>query len=127
MKEKAMCTEGSIYFPPPLLSAVLVNFDGRVDGYLLDARARDAGYRAAIFFDASGRYGNGDVMHTGKILKVSERHGYHLLTTVEGQRYVVVSYLMLLIDESGGGEQFEVVSLINKGTQDATGEGGDDH
>lgn len=127
MKEKSICTEGSVYFPPALLNAVLVNFDGRIDGYLLDARARDAGYRAAIFFDASSRYGNGDVMHTGKILKISERHGYHLLTTVEGQRYVVVSYLMLLVDDSGEGEQFEVVSLIHRGAQDSTGEGGDGH
>lgn len=127
MKEKAMCTEGSIYFPAPLLSAVLVNFEGRVDGYLLDARARDAGYRATIFFDASSCYGNGDVMHTGKILKVTERHGYHLLTTVEGKRYVVVSYLMLLVDDSGEDEQFEVVSLIHRGAQNSTGEGGDGH
>ncbi|WP_445672828.1 hypothetical protein [Pseudomonas inefficax] len=126
MKEKSMCTEGSVYFPPALLNAVLVNFEGRVDGYLLDARARDAGYRAAIFFDASNRYGNGDVMNTGKILEVSELHGYHLLTTVEGQRYVIVSYLMLLVDESGEGEQYQVMSLINRG-EGSTGEGGDVH
>lgn len=122
-----MCTQGTVYFPPALLNAVLVSFEGRIDGYLLDARAREQGYRAAIFFDASSRYGNGDVMNTGNILKVSECHGYHLLTTVDGQRYVIVSYLMLLVDESAEGEQYEVMSLINRGGQGSAGEGGDVH
>lgn len=127
MNEDVMLSEGSVYFPPALLSAVLLKFEGRIDGYLLDARARDEGYRAAIFFDASGHYGNGDVMNTGRIVDVSEQHGYHLMTSVDGQRYVIVSYLILLVDDSGAGEQFDVMSLVNRSGPGLTGGEGDVH
>ncbi|WP_288442201.1 hypothetical protein [uncultured Pseudomonas sp.] len=94
---------------------MLVSFEGGVDGYLLDARPREGGYRAAIFFDSSGRYGNGDTLNTGKVVDVSERQGYHLITTTDGSRYVVVSYMLMLIDDSAPGEQYHIVSLRHGG------------
>ena len=104
-----------VYFPPALISAVLVSFEGRVDGYLLDARSREGGYRAAIFFDSSGCYGNGDTLNTGKVVEVEERHGYHLITTIDGNRYVIVSYMLMLIDDSALGEQYHILSLRHGG------------
>lgn len=67
MTEKSSAAETAVYFPPTLLNAVVVSFDEHIDGYLLDARPRDGGYRAAIFFDASGRHGNGDTLNTGQV------------------------------------------------------------
>ncbi|GFM86340.1 hypothetical protein PSCICO_17390 [Pseudomonas cichorii] len=108
-------TAGAVYFPPALLAAVMVTFDEHVDGYLLDARVCKSGYRAAIFFDASGKHGNGDTLTTGEVVQVQEQHGYHLITTIDNQRYAVVSYMMLLLEDSEEGEHFQILSLTHTG------------
>jgi hypothetical protein len=82
-----------------------MKFDVPVTGYLLDARPREGGYRAAIFFDSLGRYENGDTFTTSKLSSVSESQGYTLITTANGSQYVVVSQLLFTEEKVEGTTQ----------------------
>ncbi len=111
----------SVFFPPELLRASLVSFQGPLDGYLLDARLHSGGYRAVIFFDASEDFENGDVINTAEVVRVENEQGYVIITTAVGKRYVIVNYLLYLRDEVAGVEKTRIFSLKNIGSGDVEG------
>lgn len=115
-------TEASgVFFPPELLRASLVSFQRPIDGYLLDARLHEGGYRAVIFFDASEAFENGDVINTAEVVQVENEQGYVIVTTAVAKRYVIVNYLLYLRDEVDGVEHTRILSLKNKGLGDFEG------
>lgn len=99
MTHSPSTSTGGFYFPPELLQAVLVPFEPAVDGYLLAVRKYQGGYRAAIYFDASEKYGNGDVINVGIFVSTAVEHGYTLAVSACGGRYVLVNNLMRLADD----------------------------
>lgn len=110
-----------VFFPPELLRASLVSFQRSIDGYLLDARLHEGGYRAVIFFDASEVFDNGDVINTAEVVQVENEQGYVIVTTAVAKRYVIVNYLLYLRDEVDGVEHTRILSLKNKGSGDFEG------
>ena len=107
--------DSHVYFPPELLCASSVSFDEPIHGYLLDARPRDGGYRAAIFFDLSNQHGNGDTINTDQVVQMTEQHGYHLVKTANQQCFVIVSYMMVLMDDADRNGRFQIMSLTHTG------------
>jgi hypothetical protein len=100
-----------VYFPPSLIQAIKLSFEGQVSGYLLDARPSGLGFKAAIFFDIHQRSDDGDTMVTDDLAAMEEQHGYSIAITTAGDRYVIVSFLMFLMEEVDGVEQTVVMSM----------------
>lgn len=94
-----------VNLPQSLVQASRIEFDVPITGYLLDARPRDGGYRAAIFFDSLGRFEDGDTFTTSKLAGVRESQGYTLITTVNGSQYVLVSQLLFAEETIDGVNQ----------------------
>lgn len=101
----------SVYFPALLIQATKVAFQGRISGYLLDARPVGAAFKAAMFFDIHQRSENGDTVVTDDLAAIEEEHGYSIALTVRGERYVIVSLLMFMTENIGGAEETVVLSL----------------
>lgn len=76
-----------VNLPQSLVQACRIEFDVPVTGYLLDARPRYGGYRAAIFFDSLGRFEDGD---TSTVREFDDEHGYLIAVTLTGSRYVLI-------------------------------------
>ena len=115
-------TEGlALYFPPELLQASLVRFQQSIDGYLLDARIHSGGYRAVIFFDSGEAFDNGDVINTGEVVHAENEQSYMVITTADGRRYVVVSYLLYLRDDADGIDETRIMSLKHYGADNSGG------
>lgn len=100
-----------MYFPPQLIEAKEIAFEGPISGYLLDARPAGSGLKGAMFFDILARSGNGDTVITDDIAKMEEEQGYTVALTVRGERYVIVSFLLFLVEEVDGAEQTVVLSM----------------
>ncbi len=100
-----------MHFPVSLIQATKLSFEGQVHGYLLDARPCGLGFKAAIFFDSHRRFENGDTIVTDDAAAIEERHGYSIVVTTAGNRYVIVSFLMFMIEEVDGVEQTVVLSM----------------
>lgn len=100
-----------MYFPAKLMQATKVSFDGPISGYLLDARPAGAGFKGAMFFDIHQRSGNGDTVITDDVAMMEEEQGYSVVVTVRGERYVIVSFLLFMVEEVDGGEQIVVLSM----------------
>ncbi|KTC22071.1 hypothetical protein AO390_04035 [Pseudomonas marginalis ICMP 11289] len=101
----------SVYFPASLIQATKVVFQGRISGYLLDARPVGAAFKAAMFFDIHQRSENGDTVVTDDLAGIEEEHGYSIAMTVRGERYVIVSLLMFMTERVAGGEETVVLSM----------------
>lgn len=86
-------------------------FQGRISGYLLDARPVGAAFKAAMFFDIHRRSENGDTVVTDDLAAIEEEHGYSIALTVRGERYVIVSFLMFMTENIGGAEETVVLSM----------------
>ncbi|WP_234778488.1 hypothetical protein [Pseudomonas coronafaciens] len=100
-----------VYFPPQLIAANEITFEGPISGYLLDTRPAGSGLKGAMFFDIHARSGNGDTVITDDIAKMEEEQGYTVAVTVRGERYVIVSFLLFLVEEVDGAEQTVVLSM----------------
>jgi len=104
----------AVYFPESLLKATRVTFHGQISGYLLDARPVGLGFKAAMFFDIHQRAENGDTVFTEDLAAMEEQHGYSIAVTTAGDRYVIVSFLMFMIEEVDGGQQTVVMSMTRE-------------
>lgn len=100
-----------MYFPPKLVQATKVAFSGEISGYLLDARPAEAGFKGAMFFDIHQRSGNGDTVITDDIAIMEEEEGYSIAVTVRGERYVIVTFLLFMVEEVDGVEETVVLSM----------------
>lgn len=100
-----------MYFPAKLIQATKLNFVGRISGYLLDARPAGAGLKGAMFFDIHQRSGNGDTAITDDIATMDEDQGFSIAVTVSGERYVIVSFLLFMVEEVDGVEQTVIYSM----------------
>lgn len=98
-----------------LIQATKVTFNGQISGYLLDARPVGEGLKGAMFFDIHLRSENGDTVITDDLAKMEQQHGYSVAVTVRGERYVIVSFLMFMIEEVDGVEQTVVLSMTRNG------------
>lgn len=103
-----------MYFPESLLEASKVTFEGQISGYLLDARPVGLGFKAAMFFDIHQQAENGDTVITEDLAAMEEQHGYSIAVTTGGDRYVIVSFLMFMIEEFDGVEQTVVMSMTRE-------------
>lgn len=104
-----------MYFPPKLIQATKLNFEGQISGYLLDARPAGAGFKGAMFFDIHQRSGNGDTVITDDIANMEEEQGYSIAVTVRGERYVMVTFLLFMVEEVDGVEQTVIYSMARDG------------
>lgn len=68
-----------------------------------------------MFFDIHLRSENGDTVITDDLAKMEQQHGYSVAVTVRGERYVIVSFLMFMIEEVDGVEQTVVLSMTRNG------------
>lgn len=100
-----------MYFPFKLIQATKEAFSGEISGYLLDARPFGAGFKGAMFFDIHQRSDNGDTVITDDIAIMEEEEGYSIAVTVRGERYVIVTFLLFLIEEVDGVEETVVLSM----------------
>lgn len=100
-----------MYFPASLIEATKLTFEKKISGYLLDARPVGAGFKAAIFFDIHNQSDNGDTIVTDDVGAMEEEHGYSLAITASGDRYVIVSFLMFMLEEVDGIEQTVILSM----------------
>ncbi|BCS45645.1 MULTISPECIES: hypothetical protein [Pseudomonas syringae group genomosp. 2] len=100
-----------MYFPDKLMQATKVSFQGPISGYLLDARPAGAGFKGAMFFDSHQRSGNGETVITDDVAMMEDEQGYSVVVTVRGERYVIVSFLLFMVEEVDGGEQTVVLSM----------------
>ncbi|WP_257153520.1 hypothetical protein [Pseudomonas sp. ICMP 561] len=91
-----------MYYPDKLIDAISIEFSFPVAGFLMDARIKDEGYRGAIFFDVLKRCEDGCSITIGEVVSVMQEHGYSVIQTGCGSRYVIVSHLMF-IEESFDG------------------------
>lgn len=89
-------------------------FQGRISGYLLDARPVGAAFRAVMFFDIHQRSENGDTVVIDDLAAIEEEHGYSIALTVRGERYVIVSFLMFITENIGGVEETVVFSMSRR-------------
>ncbi|MCF5199906.1 MULTISPECIES: hypothetical protein [Pseudomonas syringae group] len=78
------------------------DFKRVVSGFLLDARPKGEGVRAAIFNDRLNRFEDGEVFTTSRVVGTFQEAGYTLLLTENGSCYVIVSHLMFIEDVVGG-------------------------
>ncbi|MFA0999363.1 MULTISPECIES: hypothetical protein [Pseudomonas syringae group] len=85
-----------------LAEAAQQDFMRPVTGFLLDARPRDGGVRAAIFNDRLHRFEDGEPFTTSRIVETYQERGYTVLLTQNGSCYVIVSHLMFIEDIVGG-------------------------
>ncbi|KTB94083.1 hypothetical protein AO073_11065 [Pseudomonas syringae ICMP 11293] len=104
-----------MYFPAQLIQATKVAFSSEISGYLLDARPVGAGFKGAMFFDIHQRSGNGDTVITDDIANMEDEHGYSIAVTVRGERYVIVSLLLFMVEEVDGVEQTVIYSMTRDG------------
>lgn len=104
-----------MHFPAKLIQATKLTFEGQISGYLLDARPAGAGFKGAMFFDIHQRSGNGDTVVTDDITTVEEEQGYSIALTVRGERYVIVSLLLFMVEEVDGVEQTVIYSMTRDG------------
>ena len=105
-----------MYFPAKLIQASKVAFSSEISGYLLDARLVGAGFKGAMFFDIHQRAGNGDTVVTGDIANMEAEQGYSIALTVRGERYVIVTFLLFMVEEVNGVEQTVIYSMTRDGT-----------
>ncbi|KMY01184.1 hypothetical protein V476_08520 [Pseudomonas syringae KCTC 12500] len=85
-----------------LAEAAQQDFKRVVTGFLLDARPKGDGVRAAIFNDRLNRFEDGEAFTTSQIVETYQEAGYTLLLTESGSCYVIVSHLMFIEDVIGG-------------------------
>lgn len=104
-----------MHFPAKLIHATKLTFEGQISGYLLDARPAGAGLKGAMFFDIHQRSGNGDTVITDDIATMDEDQGYSIAVTVSGERYVIVSFLLFMVEEVDGVEQTVIYSMTRDG------------
>lgn len=104
-----------MYFPAKLIQATKLAFEGQISGYLLDARPAGAGFKGAMFFDIHQRSGNGVTVITDDIATMDEEQGYSIAVTVSGERYVIVSLLLFMVEEVDGVEQTVIYSMTRDG------------
>ena len=104
-----------MYFPPTLIQATKVAFSSEISGYLLDARPFGASLKCAMFFDIHHRSGNGDTVITDDIAVMEEELDYSIAVTVRGERYVIVSFLLFMVEEVKGVEETVVLSMKRNG------------
>ncbi|WP_055003252.1 hypothetical protein [Pseudomonas coronafaciens] len=78
------------------------DFKRVVTGFLLDARPKGDGVRAAIFNDGLNRFEDGEAFTTSQIIETYQEAGYTLLLTERGSCYVIVSHLMFIEDVVAG-------------------------
>lgn len=57
---------------------------------------------------------NGDTVVTEDLAAMEEQHGYSIAVTAAGDRYVIVSFLMFMIEEVDGVEQTVVMSMTRE-------------
>ena len=104
-----------MYFPAKLIHATKLTFEGKISGYLLDARPAGAGFKGAMFFDIHQRSSNGDTVITDDIATMDEDQGYSIAVTASGERYVIVSFLLFMVEEVDGVEQTVIYSMTRDG------------
>lgn len=85
------------------------DFKRVVTGFLLDARSKGEGVRAAIFNDRLNRFEDGEPFTTSRIVGTFQEAGYTLLLTENGSCYVIVSHLMFVDDVVGGVPQIMIL------------------
>lgn len=85
-----------------LAEAARQEFSQPVTGFLLDARMKDKGVRAAVFNDARNRYEDGDTFTTSAVREVRQEHGYTLYMTENSSCYVAVSHMLFIEDVVDG-------------------------
>lgn len=100
-----------MYFPPELIQATKVAFSCEISGYLLDARPVGSAFKGAMFFDIHQRSGNADTVMTDDIAVMEEEQGYTIAVTVRGERYLIVSFLLFMVEEVDGVEETVVLSM----------------
>lgn len=78
------------------------DFKRVVTGFLLDARPKGEGVRAAIFNDQLNRFEDGEPFTTSTIVETCQEREYTVVLTESGSCYVIVSHLLFIEDVVGG-------------------------